>query len=108
MSRTFRRKHARHGYDAVLNTFPVVHAGELLNGSTRIDPRSPAGKCAVAYYHSDGYEWVGSSAPRFFRKTFKCKMDAHNDRMIRRWMADHEYDPAFRVQHKHQANYDWW
>lgn len=108
MSRTFRRKHARHEYDVVLNTFPVVRAGDLLNGSTRIDPKSPAGRRALAYYHSDRYVWHGASAPRIFRKSFQRKMDTYNERMMRRWMVNHEYDPVFYVQHRHRANYAWW
>ena len=108
MSRTFRRKHARHEYAVVLNTFPVVRSGGVLPESTPIDLRSPTTRRALAYYHSDAYEWLGSPAPRIFRKPFECKTNTHNDRMMRRWLVNHDYDPVFLVQHKHQANYAWW
>ena len=31
-----------------------------------------------------------------------------NDRMLRRWLNDPQFDPVFRDWHKHDANWSWW
>jgi hypothetical protein len=31
-----------------------------------------------------------------------------NDRMLRRWLSDPDFDPVFRARHNHDANWNWW
>jgi hypothetical protein len=105
MARTFRRKSERHEYCWVLSSFdpeiPYPHR-------IQIDPRSKAGRKAIAIYHSDKIVTMNGSAPRWYRKVYDRRIRTENDRMFRRWQADSSFDPVFRVWHKHDANRTWW
>jgi hypothetical protein len=105
MARTFRRKSGRHDYQWVLRTFDpqCPYPQRVL-----IDPRSKAGRKAIALYHSDKLVTMGGAAPRWYRKVYDRRMRAANDRMYRRWLADPSFDPVFRAWHKHDANWSWW
>ena len=105
MARTFRRKRERHEYYWVLHDWesrlPFGHWVQL-------DPRSKAGRKAIARFHSEREITLRSSAPRWYRKVFDHRIRTANDRMLRRWLADPEFDPVFRAWHKHDANWSWW
>ena len=105
MSRTIRRKRERHEYYWVLHDWE----SRLPRGHwVQLDPRSEAGRKAIALFHSDKSVTMGSSAPRWYRKVFDHRIRTGNDRMLRRWLADPEFDPVFRAWHKHDANWSWW
>lgn len=105
MARTFRRKRERHEYRWVLRDqefhLPYWHRVQL-------DPRSKAGRKAIARFHSDKTVTMGGSAPRWYRKVSDHRIRTANDRMLRRWLADPLFDPVFLDWHKHDANWSWW
>jgi len=70
-----------------------------------IDPRSKAGRKAIARFYADK---TVASAPRWYRKASDHRIRTGNDRILRRWLADPGFDPVFRVWHKHEANWSWW
>ncbi len=105
MARTYRRKRERHEY------FWVLHDWEsrLPYGCwVQLDPRSKAGRKAIARFHSDKSVTMGGSAPRWYRKVSDHRIRTGNNRMLRRWLADPEFDPVFRTWHNHDANWNWW
>lgn len=105
MARTFRRKQERHEYYWVLHDWE----SKLPYGQwVQLDLQSKAGRRAIARFHSDKTVTVGSSAPRCYRKVFDRRIRTANNRMLRRWLADPEFDPVFRAWHKHDANWSWW
>jgi hypothetical protein len=105
MARTFRRKRERHEYYWVLHDWksrlPYGHWVQL-------DPRSKAGRKAIAHFHSDKAVTMRGSAPRWYRKAFDHRIRTANDRMLRRWLDEPEFDPVFRAWHNHDANWSWW
>lgn len=105
MSCTFRRKRERHEYYWVLNDwdFNLSFGHRVL-----LDLHSKAGRKAIARFHSDKAVTMGSSAPRWYRKISDHQIRTGNDRMFRRWLNDPEFEPIFRVWHKHEANWSWW
>jgi hypothetical protein len=88
MSRTLRRRNCRHAYRYVLNDRSV----EAL-----LDPVSPAGRWALALYHSDNH-WT-CPIPRGWRRACKANVKTQHERMIRRWLDDPEFDPVFVQRH---------
>ena len=105
MASTFRRKKERHKYYWVLHDW---ESRLLRSGRVQLDPRSKAGRKAVARFHSDKTAARGDSAPRWYRKVSDHRIRTSNDRMLRRWLADAEFDPVFRAWHNHEANWSWW
>jgi hypothetical protein len=105
MSRTYRRRGARHEYRWVLREL-VFEAGR----STRfcIGRNSPQGRRAIARFHSDAEFTMRSSAPRWYRRAFDHQLRTLNNRELRRWFSDPGYDPVQQVRHRHQANWSWW
>jgi len=105
MSRTVRRKNQKHEYSWVLKDWHLfIHGGP----SVRHDQHSLLGKKAIALFHSDKEVTMGSSAPRWYRKVFDRRRRTRNDRMMRQWLVDREFDPVFEASHKHDANWSWW
>lgn len=105
MSRTYRRKRQRHEYYWVLHDWDApISYGHWI----QLDPQSKAGRKAIARFHSDNEVTMGGSAPRWYRKVSDHQIRTGNDRMLRRWLADPEFDPVFRVWHNHDANWSWW
>lgn len=103
MARTFRRRRHRHEYRWVLRDW-----NREVRSWVRIDAHSPAGRKAIARFHSDATVTLGSTAPRWYRKVFDHRIRTANDRAMRRWLADPEFEPVFVVWHKHNANWSWW
>lgn len=105
MARTFRRKRERHEYRWVLrdriSDLPFWRRSLL-------DPRSRAGRKAIARFHSDKLVTMSGSAPRWYRRVSDRRIRTANDRMLRRWLVDPQFDPIFRDWHKHDANWSWW
>lgn len=105
MARTFRRKREHHEYRWVLHDW----ASDLDYGHrVQHDPRSKAGRKAIARFHSDKSVTMSGSAPRWYRKVSDGRIRTTNDRMLRRWLNDPQFDPVFRDWHKHDANWSWW
>ena len=103
MSRTIRRRDARHEYAWVLRDYdPAVRDWR------RIDARSRAGRKEIARFHSDATETMRSGAPHWYRKRFKRKFNTLNDYQLRRWLNNPGYDPVFEERHMHNANWSWW
>lgn len=105
MSRTVRRKNQRHEYAWVLKDWDLFLKG---GPSIRHDQHSPAGRKAIAIFHSDKEITMGSGAPRWYRKIFDRRRRTRNDRVMRQWLGNHDFDPAFEASHKHEANWSWW
>jgi hypothetical protein len=101
MARTFRRKRDRHEYYWALRDWEAGRWAQL-------DPRSKAGRKAIARFHSDKAVTRGGAAPRWYRKASDHRIRTGNNRMLRRWLADTGFDPVFRAWHKHEANWSWW
>lgn len=57
-------------------------------------------------YHTDNFSH-GETPPREFVRLYKRKMNRHNDRMLRRWLHDPEFDPVFDVKTYHRAQWAW-
>ncbi|MFQ1065100.1 hypothetical protein [Bordetella trematum] len=107
MSRTYRRRNIRHEYSDVLRAYSFAVDPPAF---VPLDRHSKEGRRLLARFHADAYTSMSlrSSAPRAFRKGYKRRTEHHNQRMMRRWLADPDFDPVFHVRHRHAANYDWW
>jgi len=105
MSRTLRRKNQQHDYDWVLIDWRSRIPGVQY---PRHDPRSALGQKAIARYHSESQVTMGITAPRSYRKAYDHRLPARNDRQMRKWLEDPEFDPVFEAYHRHDANYSWW
>jgi hypothetical protein len=105
MSRTFRRSRHRYEYRWVLRVadFRIPYSVRVL-----LDRNSAEGRRALARYHSDAYESVRSPAPRTNRRDHDHRIRTVNDRELRRWLANPEYDPVIDVRHRHGANWSYW
>jgi hypothetical protein len=76
--------------------------------SYHVDPKSTAGRRAIAKFHSDKARTMRCGPPRSYRKFFQRRLNTSNDRMLRRCLADPAFDPVFSPWHKHSAMYAWW
>ena len=77
MARTYRRRRERH------EDYWVLHDWESrlpFGHWVQLDPRSKAGRKAVAHFHSDKTVTLRSSAPRWYRKTFALPAADAGDR----------------------------
>lgn len=104
MSRTFRRKNQKHEYSWVLKDWSGLSKGKAI---VCHNPKSPAGRKAIAVFHSDAQVTMISSAPRWYRKTHDHRRRTKNNRAMRRWLAGLA-DPIFDVRHRHDAHWSWW
>lgn len=105
MARTFRRRHEQHEYGWVLRDQDSrIVAGHW----PRLNPKSGAGRKAIARFHADATVTMRSVAPRWYRKVSDHRIRTHDERMLRRWMNNPDFDPVFRVWHMHDANWSWW
>jgi hypothetical protein len=105
MSRTYRRRGARHEYRWALREM-VFEAGRLVE--FHVDRDAPQGRRAIARFHSDAEFTMRSPAPRWYRRVYDHRLRTLNDREMRRWLGDPGYDPVQQVRHRHQANWSWW
>ena len=104
MSHTLRRKNQQHDYDWVLIDWRSRIPGVQY---PRHDSRSALGQKAIAHYHSDSQTTMGSTAPRWYRKVYDHRLRTRNNRQMRKWLEDLEFDPVFEACHRHDANYSW-
>ena len=104
MSRTFRRKNQQHEYVWVLKDWDTFFKGER---TVQYSPKSPAGRKAIAIFHSDAQVTMASSAPRWYRRVFEHRRRTRNNRVMRLWLKGLA-DPVFEVRHRHDANWSWW
>lgn len=104
MSRTHRRRGARHEYRLVLRDW--VFESDYLRAFL-IDRRSPEGRRAIARFHSDASHHT-SGVPRWFRRIFKRRQRTSNTSELRRWLNDPAHDPVMDVKHRHSARWAWW
>lgn len=93
MSRTLRRRNCRHKYWWVLRD-PSVFFSRC---ETMLDPVSPAGRRALALYHSDNHQ--PGTLPQWWRRACKANVKTKHERMIRRWLNNPEFDPVFVPRH---------
>lgn len=63
MSRTYRRRGARHDYDWVLRDHRWV---DCVLVRSWINPRSKEGRRAIARFHSNAFWTLKSTAPRWY------------------------------------------
>lgn len=105
MSRTYRRKNQQHDYEWVLIDWQSRIPGIR---SPRHDPQSALGRKAIAHYHSDSQITMRSAPPRWYRKSYDHRLRTRNNRQMRRWLQDVEFDPVFEASHWHDASYSWW
>ncbi|QWD62384.1 hypothetical protein [Polynucleobacter sp. MWH-UH25E] len=105
MSRTIRRKHQRYEYVWVLKDWELFFSGRP---NVRHDQHSPAGRKAIAIFHSDKEVTMGSSAPHWYRKIFERQRRTRNNREMRKWLNNPSFDPVFECRHRHDANWAWW
>lgn len=105
MARTFRRKRERHEYSWVLHDWKF---GLPRSNGQKLDPKSPAGRKAIALFHSDATGTMSGSAPRWYRKVSDHRIRTGNDWALRRWLSDPGFDPVFQDWHRHEANWNWW
>jgi len=105
MSRTYRRRGHYYEYCWVLRDwhFRGPFAAPIL-----LDPGSPEGRRAVARFHSDAETTMRGTAPRWYRKVFDRRLRTLNDKQLRRWLADPNYEPIVQAWHRHSANWSWW
>ena len=105
MSRTYRRRGARHEYAWVLRdwTFESGYPQWI-----EIDPNSPNGRRATARFHSDSQVTMGSGPPRWFRRMFEKTQRNANKRELDKWLADPTYEPLINARHRHSAQWAWW
>ncbi len=105
MSRTYRRRRHRYEYGWVLRDWEAAAP----SGTTvLLDPRSSEGRRAIARFHSDKEVTIGGAAPRWYRKIFDRRLRTFNDKQLRRWLANSDYDPVMHIRHRHTANWSWW
>jgi len=105
MSRTFRRRRHRYDYRSALLDFDAP--GPLWSRKL-IERNSSEGRRGIARFHSDAYFSARSPAPRWYRREFDHRLRTRNDRELRRWLADPDYDPVTQARHLHRANWSWW
>jgi hypothetical protein len=105
MSRTYRRRGARHDYNWVLRDTRWVN-GTLV--TFRFDKRSKEGRRAVARFHSDACWTPRSAALRWSRRIFDRQLRTMNARQLRHWCDDPSYDPMLQPRHRHNANWSRW
>ena len=105
MSRTLRRKNQQHDYDWVLIDWNSRFLGVQY---PHHDSKLALGQKAIARYHSDSQVKMGCTAPRSYRKAYDHRLRTQNNRQMRKWLEDPEFDPVFEAYHRHDANYSWW
>ena len=57
-------------------------------------------------FHTDNVNY-GETPPRAFVRLYKRQINRHNDRMLRRWLHDPEFDPVFEAKTYHRAQWAW-
>ena len=104
MSHTLRRKNQQHDCDWVLVDWRSCIPGVQYPSH---DSRSALGQKVIAHYHSHSQITMGSAAPRWYRKVYDHRLRTRNNRQMRKWLEDLEFDPVFEACHRHDANYSW-
>lgn len=104
MSRTYRRKNQQHDYAWGLINWNSPRNTPLQSH----DRQSVLGRRAIALYHSDSQMTMKRGAPRWYRKVFDHQVCNRNHRQMRKWLANHAYEPVFEAWHRHDAQYSWW
>ena len=69
-------------------------------------PLTPEDRLWAIIFHTDHCPREGSP-PRSFVRQYKRKMNRYNDRMLRRWLHDQDFDPVFNVKTYHRAQWAW-
>ena len=87
MSRTYRRRNARYNLGWVLHK---VSRRFNFPQRQRLDPKSPAGKKALARYYSDagfgGYDHA--TPPHWYRRYLNHCADRREEQDLHRWRRD--------------------
>lgn len=105
MSRTYRRRGERYEYRWVLRDWS---AASIFEPPVLLDRRSPAGRRALARFHSDAEFTMKGGAPYWFCRIFKRRQRNANTRQLIRWLADPGYDPLMQDRHRNSAKWAWW
>ena len=107
MSRTYRRRGARHAYRWVLrDSFFDSESCHLTH--YLIDRYSPEGRRLIARFHSDAEVTMRGGVPNWFCRIFKRRQRNADTRELLRWFADPDYDPVMQSRHRHSAKWAWW
>ncbi|MBU2723415.1 hypothetical protein [Acidithiobacillus ferridurans] len=112
MSRTIRRKNAKHEYYWVLREWVRLCGWHYV--PIRVDPYSNDGRKRIAEFHSDHANIMDHMGPRWFRVTQTHRPDrraANAD--IQRWVAngmDTEGDWNMHMSrtYRHSVFFDYW
>lgn len=104
MSRTYRRRSARHEYAWVLRE--LVRMPRCRFEWHPIDRNSRHGRRLLARFHSDAQR-MHNGPPREFRKASDHAIRTRNDAELRRALRDPGYDPVCQSNHRHAARWDW-
>lgn len=108
MSRTFRRTGANSqaglGWALRWAAIEACHA-PLYMGYEPLRVGSHEWKRTVARFRSDARTERGPS--RTYRRMYNHFQRTHNDRELRRAVADPQYDAIFDVRHRNRARWGW-
>ena len=87
MSRTYRRRNARYNLVWVLHKFSPRFS---LQQVQRLDPKSSAGKKALANYYSDaGFgDYAHATPPHWYRRYRNHCADRREEQELHRWWRD--------------------
>ena len=104
MARTYRRRHCRYQYPAVLyeltDSYPFVRIP--------VDRHSPQGRSLLARYHADHYSGCEGSAPRWYCRYDSRRVKNRNREALQRWLRCPDHDPVFQDTHLHNASWSYW
>jgi len=104
MSRTYRRRGARHEYRRVLRD--SIFESDCLRHFL-LDARSPEGRRAIARFHSDA-SYPKSGVPYWFRRILKRRQRMSDTRELLHWLDDPGYDAVMNARHRNSAQWAWW
>ena len=104
MARTFRRKRECHEYYWVLHDWESFPTGS--GCSSTCNPRPGAQSDRPFPFRQGGHH--GRFGAALVPQGVRPPDSTGNDRMLRRWLVNPEFDPMFRAWHKHDASWSWW
>lgn len=91
MSRTYRRRNARHNLNWVLRSTIWINGHQQ---RFNLDPNSKEGKKALAHYFSDaGFgDYAHATAPHWYRRYLNHRADRREEKELQRWRSNPDRD----------------